>query len=545
MLGVIPHARICTARIAATCGSALVGALLFSVAALASSDGTSPDDSMLGAMGTTIGRARESTAPTYWPTHGWRSSTPEAQGIDSRVLADALDAIRDRRIPVNSLLIERHGNIVLDASFYPYSADRPHEVFSVTKSVTSSLVGIAVADGRLANLDVPVSALLPDVVPADSSKSRITLAHLLSMTSGLDCSNTAGLSFLQQMERSRHWASYALERPEVAAPGARFDYCAGNMQIVSAVLTRVTGQSAADYAMARLFAPLGITEVSWPKDSDGNSHGFADLQLSPRDMAKLGYLWLHHGVWEGKQIIPAAYLQDALTAHASVESGVQYGYGMWIYPQRGHAGGPPDFEANGVGGQRIAVIPSQDMVEVITGEGLDANAVASLISNAVKSDAALTDDPEASEHLQADVAEARLGASYASRTVLAAVEPKPRPAPGLVAGGSQAISTEIAVTPKPRPEYEIATAAATTPPVPHVMPKPRPAIERVATVSEIGPVSRLVRPKPRPEPVLVSRNPGPFLFSANATRPALDLAADFSSEGIQRLAVAPKPRPGS
>jgi CubicO group peptidase (beta-lactamase class C family) len=541
MLGVVPRARVCISRVLA--GGALSGALFYAVAALGSSDGTGPGVFSSGNGPSPAGQAAESSSVTYWPTHGWRSSTPEAQGIDSRVLADALDAIRARHIPVDSLLIERHGNIVLDASFYPYDADRPHQVFSVTKSVTSSLVGIAVAEGRLAGLDLPLSTLLPDQVPADPTKARITLAHLLSMTSGLDCSSSRGLSFLQAMERSPHWASYALERPAVAEPGTRFDYCAGNMHVVSAVLSHVTGQSAADYARQHLFAPLGITEVSWPQDSDGISHGFADLVLSPRDMAKLGYLWLHHGAWEGKQIIPAAYLADALSPHASVQPGVQYGYGMWIYPARGHAGGPPDFEANGVGGQRIAVVPSQDMVEVITGQGLDANEVASLVSDAVKSDGALPENLQDFGRLQTDVAQARFGTSLAASFVLAAVAPTPRPEPAAMANAPGLASVWFAVTPRPRPEFEVAAATVPVPAPFGVIPKPRPAIGQGALVSAIDPTVAGARPRPRPEPLVASWPTGAPVIALSA--PALHPSLDVASNTALPVAVAPKPRPGS
>jgi CubicO group peptidase (beta-lactamase class C family) len=226
------------------------------------------------------------------------------------------------------------------------------------------------------------------------------------------------------------------------------------MHLVSAVLTRATGQTAADFARSRLFAPLGIEQVSWPEDADGISHGFADLKLAPRDMAKLGYLWLHQGKWDGQQIVPANYLADALSAHANVKPDIQYGYGMWIYPARGHAGGPADFEANGAGGQRIAVIPSQDMVEVITGTGLDADNVATLLASAVKSDAALPENSGAYSRLAIRVAEAQTGTTFE----IAEVVPKPRPDMGLsvaqadpVAAGPVPDRRLAEVLPKPRP----------------------------------------------------------------------------------------------
>jgi CubicO group peptidase (beta-lactamase class C family) len=355
----------------------------------------------------TVANMQARDANGTWPTHGWATSTPEAQGVDSRVLADAMETIRARHIPVHSLLIERHGKIVLDAYFAPFGDNQLHDVFSVTKSVTSTLVGMAMRERRISDLRTPVVAYLPESAAAyDSLKRQLTLAHMLSMTSGLACAGNGGGNFLQAMEQSPHWAEFALAREEVARPGSTFTYCAGNMQVVSAVLTRSLGEAASEYAKSELFAPLGITHVSWAKDRDGNSHGFSDLRMQPRDMAKLGYLWLHHGAWEGRQIVPAEYLNAALSPQVSVQPGVQYGYGMWIYPERGHAGGPPDFEANGVGGQRIAVVPSLDMVVVITGAGLDANNVASLISGAVRADTALPSNTLETTRLNGRVAEA-------------------------------------------------------------------------------------------------------------------------------------------
>jgi CubicO group peptidase (beta-lactamase class C family) len=320
-----------------------------------------------------------------------------------------MDTIRARHLPVHSLLVERHGAIVLDAYFHPFADNQLHDVASITKSVLSTVVGIAIGDQRFANLNTPVLSLYRDAgARYDPRKSDITLGNMLSMTSGLDCGTdpASGRNFLQQMEQSLHWASFALERPAAATPGRTFVYCAGNMQVVSAALTRTIGENAASLAGRELFAPLGIEHAVWPADRDGNSHGFADLKLQPRDMAKLGYLWLHRGEWEGRHLVPASYLRAAFTPHAQVETGVAYGYGMWVYPERGHAGGPPDVEANGFGGQRIAVVPSQDMVLVITGSGLDANQVASLLVDAPRSNYALSPNLAGDARLNMRVVEA-------------------------------------------------------------------------------------------------------------------------------------------
>jgi CubicO group peptidase (beta-lactamase class C family) len=370
-------------------------------------------------------------------------------------------------------------------------------VASVTKSVTSTLVGIAMGEHKLDRLDAPVASLLPDAgIGNDPRKARITLAHLLSMTSGLDCGASAGRDFLQQMENSPHWTSFALDRRETADPGSTFAYCAGNMHVVSAVLTRATGETAADYARAKLFAPLGIDQVSWPQDSDGVSHGFADLKLAPRDMAKLGYLWLHHGMWDGKQIVPAGYLADATSPHANVKPDIQYGYGMWIYPEHGHAGGPADFEANGTGGQRIAVIPSQDVVEVITGTGLDANEVAALLAGAVKSETALPANPGASSQLAIRVAQAQAGKAVE----IAAIAPQLRPSMGMAAAPDHAFDS---VAPKPRPDADLALAQAAPGPergFAAISPKPRPIVDVMLAQSApvLDALFPVILPKPRP-----------------------------------------------
>ena len=337
-----------------------------------------------------------------WPTEGWQSATPESQGIDSHALAIAMETIRARRWPVHSVLLERNGYVVLDAYFFPFHSDETHDLASVTKSVTSTLVGIAQRDHQIGDLDQPLATFLPRAnIPNDSGKSRITLADLLSMTSGLDCRGAPGTNLLREMELSPDWVAFTLGMPQTWAPGTNFEYCAGGLHIVSAVLTAATGESALLLAQRSLFAPLGITRVTWPSDLYGNSHGFADLELAPRDAAKLGYLWLHDGRWQSEQIVPQTYLRDALTGHATVQSGIQYGYAFWLYPS--HT--PYDFEANGRGGQRITVIPSQATVEVVTGGGSDANAIAPLLAAAIYP-APLQPDPAGDARLAADIAAA-------------------------------------------------------------------------------------------------------------------------------------------
>ncbi|HEX4160705.1 MAG TPA: serine hydrolase [Rhizomicrobium sp.] len=338
-----------------------------------------------------------------WPTRAWTFSTPEAQGIDSNALARALEWIRAKQIPVHSLFIARDGHAVLDAYFFPFQDNETHGLASVTKSITSSLVGIAGGEGRLTDLNAPLATLLPYETEAldDPRKGAVTLANLLSMTSGIDCSTAPGENLLLEMEHSPDWVAFMLNRRIAYAPGSRFQYCGGAFHIVSAVLTRAVGRSAFDLARDDIFRPLGITTAAWPADPQGNSRGFADLELRPRDAAKLGYLWLHHGRWENRQVVPGNYLGEALSPHVSVQPGIAYGYGFWLYP----AHRPYDFEANGRGGQRITVVPDENLVAVITSGGADANVVAPLLAAAVKANGPLPPDPAGDARLAATVAE--------------------------------------------------------------------------------------------------------------------------------------------
>lgn len=357
-----------------------------------------------------------------WPTSGWTFSAPEAQGIDSYALTDAIETIRARRLPIHSLFLERNGYAVLDVYFFPFAADETHDLASVTKSVISTLVGIAQSEHLLGSLDQPVSSFFPDEPLADPRKRQITLSNLLSMTSGLDCSAPRGVDLVREMEHSSDWIAFTLGLPQGAQPGAAFEYCAGNMHLVSAALTKTIGENASGFGRRELFTPIGIAHTDWPADPQGNSYGFANLEMEPRDAAKLGYLWLHHGLWEGRQVVPADYLATALTPHANVQQGIQYGYGFWIYPR--HT--PFDFEANGRGGQRITVIPSENLVAVMTAGGTDANFIAPLIAGAIKSNFPLPPNP---------VGDARLADAASG-----AARPPPAFAPSPVPAWARAIA---------------------------------------------------------------------------------------------------------
>ena len=345
--------------------------------------------------------SQRSEAREYWPSHQWRRSTPEAQGMDSRVLADALDYIDQHQIPIHSLVIVRNGYLILDAYFWPFQDHQLHDLASVTKSVTSTLAGVAIGEHKLNGLQQPVLPLFTREISGnrDERKNRLTIEHLLTMTSGLDCHAEGGEVTLSQMMASPDWVRFMVELPMVAEPGTRFEYCSGGMHLLSSIITRATGMSALHFAQRELFGPLGIENVVWPADPQGNSHGWGDLHLEPRDMAKIGYLWLRGGRWGNRQLVPTDWMRAAVQVHAQpgFSAGQDYGFGIWVYPDRT----PPEFEGLGRGGQRISVIPAKDLVVVFTGGEFEPGDIGGFIGRAIKSDGPLPADSVSSARLAA------------------------------------------------------------------------------------------------------------------------------------------------
>lgn len=340
------------------------------------------------------GCARKPTLPDYWPTAQWRSTTPEAQGIDSAKLAEALTLVHNNKLPLHSLFIARRGYAVMDAYFYPFADGVRHDVASVTKSITATLVGMAVEDGHIPSLDTPVLSFFPHrtVKNMDPRKQHMTVAHLLSMTSGFECGYLPGERELFAMRESDDWIQYALDLPMRTNPGTEFAYCSSGMHLLSAIVTKATGQSLEAYAATRLFKPLGITKWYWPADPAGNSTGYGDLQLYPRDMAKIGLLYLYQGQWAGHQIISADWIKRATSPHIAVTGkGGSYGYGWWL----AQYGGSKVIIAQGRGGQRIFIWPDKAIVMVMTAGGLDSNELASHLAQAVRSDMPLPENPQA------------------------------------------------------------------------------------------------------------------------------------------------------
>lgn len=302
-------------------------------------------------------------ASGYWPTEGWRQSSPEQQGMISGKLADMLAFVKNRGYAIDSITIIRNGYIVTDAYFYPFSKALKHRLHSCTKSITSALVGIAIDQGYIEGVNQPVLAFFPNrsFRDLDHRKKSMTLEHLLTMTSGLNCRDTwiyrnAGLF---EMIASDDWTQYVLDLPMVAPPGEKFEYCNGVSYLLSAIVQETTNMKTLDFARKHLFGPLGITDVRWRTSPQGVGIGWGKMLLKPHDMAKIGWLYLNEGRWNGKQIVSKAWVSASTHGYIGAFPYERYGYQWWAESQ-GY------YMAVGKHGQYIFVVPDKNLVAVFT-----------------------------------------------------------------------------------------------------------------------------------------------------------------------------------
>lgn len=335
---------------------------------------------------------------------GWRTASPESQGVDSAMLADAIEAARQRGLNIHSFLLIRNGVLISEAYFFPYDGKSPHDIASVTKPITTTLIGLAIEQGKIESVSQPMLSLFAgrNAANVDERKRRVTVEHLLTMSSGLACKAQAGEPTLWEMLSAPDNAQFMLDLPMVAEPGGNYVYCSGGMHLLSAALKQRTGMNAEAFARKHLFAPLGITNLIWPRDAQQVSHGFGNLHLLPRDMAKLGRLFLDDGKWQGKQLIPAAWIKEATRSHIKTggAGSSDYGYG-WRVPTNG---GLVAFEAGGRGGQQISVLPTKNAVIVFNGGGFSSGDFMKQVQAALKSDQALPENPAALARLNAAIA---------------------------------------------------------------------------------------------------------------------------------------------
>ena len=306
-----------------------------------------------------------------WPTDGWATSTPEGQGMSSALLDDIYTDVRDSDAHIRSMLVIRHGYIVAEEYFTPqmYDMNNTHILFSVTKSVVSSLIGIAIDNGFIDNTSQLLLDFFPDMEIANPSawKDEITLEDVLMMRTGFDWDESDYTTYddFFAMRDSDNWAQYVLNSSMIAETGTVFDYNSGASHLLATIINVTTGMTPLAFADQYLFGPLGITRRAWSTDSRGINFGGSNLALIPRAMAKFGLLYMNNGTWDSQQIVSTDWVNRSSYGPATGYPQTSYGYQWWIDDS------DEWYSARGYNRQFIYVVPEHDVVVVFSSDNED------------------------------------------------------------------------------------------------------------------------------------------------------------------------------
>jgi CubicO group peptidase (beta-lactamase class C family) len=316
---------------------------------------------------------------------GWPLARPESVALDSAQLCKLDKFIGQwKDANIHAVVVARAGKLVMERYYtgaderwgtplgnVTYGPDVKHDLRSISKSVTSLLVGIALGQGRFPDLDSPLFDQFPEYASLrNADNSQITFRHLLTMSSGLKWDESLPYSNPANSERQMTSAAdpvrYVLEQPMIAPPGSVYNYNGGNTTLLGAVLAKVTGKRLDDYAKTNLFGPLGITDFEWVSlPSNGQPAAASGLRLRPRDSAKLGQLMIADGVWNDTQVLPPGWTGSSMKPRINGEGLYYYGYQWWL--GRTMRGDKSIHWAAGVGwgGQRLYAVPDLDLVVMI------------------------------------------------------------------------------------------------------------------------------------------------------------------------------------
>lgn len=336
-----------------------------------------------------------------WPGETWPTSTPEAEGIDPAVIDSIISDINTGEYGlIDAFMVIRHGMVVADLRFkqdyesimarydttdYMYNYDHVnwhpyfdgtmlHSLQSVTKSVTSAALGIAIDEGLIDGPHVPVLPFFEDYEfdRSDERKQALKLEDFLTMRSGIEWKTAGGYVSTEHstiiMENSDEWIQYVLDQPMDAEPGTRYQYNDGASVLIGKIARVATGQRMDDWAREKLFEPIGIDEFYWKITPDGEADTEGGLYLKTEDLARFGYLFLRNGVWNGEQIISEEWVKAStspVVAEVGEGSPVGYGYQWWVPSQKD--GDAIIFAARGYGGQFVMVAPDYDLVVIFNG----------------------------------------------------------------------------------------------------------------------------------------------------------------------------------
>lgn len=333
-----------------------------------------------------------------WPTRTWRESRPFEEGVDERILQDLHMKFEEGIYgQVDSMLVIRNGAIIWEKTYQhdysallvtsagaseppgPYNYHDPqwhpfykgsdlHSLQSISKSVTSALVGIAMMRRELPKAQVSIQTYLSRQERVQWSD--LSFEDLLTMKSGIDWKEDVpyqdSANTWAAMEKSEDWLAYVFSRPMADPPGTEFDYNSGNTILLAHILRVATGMQADEYARRFLFEPLGIQEQYWKISPSGLPDAQGGLYLKARDLAKIGYLYLRDGIWEERRLLPEGWVGETMKPAAETD-GLKYGYHWWLIPYEKDGTSHLAWACLGYGGQRMYVLPQENLIAVFTG----------------------------------------------------------------------------------------------------------------------------------------------------------------------------------
>jgi len=357
----------------------LLAALLLYSCNTPAQKGSAQGDEQTSADAGFLGKGKYTGA--YWPTGEWRECKPEAVDMNSAKLLKAIAYAATPTFNTDGLAVIRKGHIVAEAYLGNFRIDSRHVSHSMAKSFTSTLVGIAIDKGQIEGVDEKICKFYDqwDCDDADDLRSRITLRHAMTLTTGLEWKEDWSkwdpkTNDALKMGASGHFVEYMAQKSGLYEPGQQFVYSTGDPMLLSKVIQEATGMSAFAYARENLFGPLNITAVDWDRDKDGYTSTAWGLRMSVRDYAKFGYLYINKGRWQGKQMVSEQWVEQSTRTDPGVRMWAAYGY-LWHvnlpYRLRWSKSPVPldsipqdGYMAEGVLGQSIVIIPSKDLVIV-------------------------------------------------------------------------------------------------------------------------------------------------------------------------------------
>lgn len=308
---------------------------------------------------------------------GWQVSSLKKKGMDEVMITKLTNQIIQGKYKgIHSMLIVKSGNLVHEAYFGGYHRDSLHKIHSITKSISSALIGIAINEKYIKGVEEPIDQFFPEFshLFEDSRKREIKIKHILTLTSGFDWdekshpySDSRNSEYNQV--RSGNWIKYVLERPMRNDPGMKWEYNTGSVHLLSGILRKQTGKVTDKFAEEYLFKPLKIREYEWNKDPQGNpctggTHG--GLRIKTRDIAKIGYVFLNDGQWKGQQVVPKEWVDVSTAVHIRPPKYNPMGFLWWRSSVVINGKRIDSIYSAGYGGQSLTLVPELNLIIVFT-----------------------------------------------------------------------------------------------------------------------------------------------------------------------------------